>query len=414
MSAPQRLYSGFGATAPPDAAGEHVTYGIPKPNYQLLTGDAVLVGDGAPRRSNADYAAAVSRLLNPSRGPRLSHTAARKVLAAAPGAHRTDAKYAAAVSRLINAKRGPRMSRAMARKVLAGRGVFDVIGKVTNEFTNPESKLRGELLPALGNEFANPDSVLRSSYVPAAAAGGDTLAKGAATAGGLLAAASASGGVAGSLAAAATAAGLGTALPYVAAIGVAGVGIGVVNNAIKAVQQGQASPAQAAAEIVDFYNDNKDVIQHAQQQKGVQQTQAPSKAAAQSAPGMPDAAPTLFNSLASGGPRMMESPGGYAPGGFSSSPPSGSGPFGNSGVDLAGVPWGYRPPASRSFEPMTKSGNGRKRGPKGAAYSKAVKKRGGSAVYRAAKGLYNVMRGQPYYGAEFHDKYVEPGRAKYS
>jgi hypothetical protein len=47
------------------------------------------------------------------------------------------------------------------------RNAFNDFGsKVKNEFENPGSKLRGELLPALGNEFTNPESKLRGEILP--------------------------------------------------------------------------------------------------------------------------------------------------------------------------------------------------------------------------------------------------------
>jgi hypothetical protein len=45
------------------------------------------------------------------------------------------------------------------------------VGQVTNEFTNPESVLQGQYLPALGNEFTNKDSLLRGQYLGQAADG---------------------------------------------------------------------------------------------------------------------------------------------------------------------------------------------------------------------------------------------------
>ena len=39
---------------------------------------------------------------------------------------------------------------------------------LTNEFTNPNSVLRSDLLPKLQNELVNPDSVFRAEIIPAA------------------------------------------------------------------------------------------------------------------------------------------------------------------------------------------------------------------------------------------------------
>lgn len=63
--------------------------------------------------------------------------------------------------------------RRRAAAVHGGGNWFeDAWGKIKNEFVNPNSKLRGEYLPAVAHEFTDPNSKLRSELVDKAASMG--------------------------------------------------------------------------------------------------------------------------------------------------------------------------------------------------------------------------------------------------